>query len=234
LIAKRKKDMAAEYYNLVKKNIEDFYRTEGKHPESKWPELLRSDPNHYKANAEYATALSEWELMKAKLDRLQTADPQVKVKEAEAAVKQAKAELEKAQAILNLCVVRAKTAGTIEQVSISPGTTIGISTRTPALWLIPADQRVVRAEVEADFAHRVKNDLKGKTVTIYDHTDSNLTYSGTVTRISDSFLRKRTGMENLLGNDTRVIEVVVKVNDHAPPGKPPLRVGQRVRVNLGQ
>jgi len=232
-VAERKKDMAGEYYRLVKNSLETLYKSENI-PMEKWPEKLRYDPNHFKANAEYATALSEWELAKVKLAGLETVNPQVKVDEAEAAVKQADAELAKAQSAVDLCVVRAKMPGTIEQVTIGPGTTMGVSTRTPALWLIPAGPRVVRAEIESEFAHRVGPNLQGKTVTIYDHSDPKLTYSGTVRRIGTTFLLKRSNTENFLGGDTRVIEVVVEVNDPAPTDKPPLRIGQRVRVNLGQ
>ena len=169
-----------------------------------------------------------------KRDQLKTADPQVKVKEAQAAVEQAKAELAKAQSAVDLCVVRAKMPGTIEQVSIGPGTTMGVGTRAPALWLIPAGPRVVRAEIEAEFAHSVGSGIVGKTVTVSDHSDPKLTYSGVVRRVGSTFLLKRSNAENFLGSDTRVLEVVIEVSDPAPAGKPPLRVGQRVRVNLGQ
>jgi hypothetical protein len=90
---------------------------------------------------------------------------------------------------------------------------------------------VVRAEVEAEFAHRVGLDLRGKTVTIVDRTDPKLTYPGGVRRVGTTFLQKR-GTENLI-SDTRVLEVVIEVKNSTPAGKPPLRVGQRVRVNLG-
>ena len=93
---------------------------------------------------------------------------------------------------------------------------------------------MVRAEVEAEFAHRVGPELVGKTVTITDHNDPKLTYSGVVDRVPDVLLLKRASAENFLGGDTRVIEVPIKVTDWAPSGKPPLRIGQRVRVNLGQ
>jgi hypothetical protein len=118
-------------------------------------------------------------------------------------------------------------------VKISEGTTLGISSRDPALWLVPAGTRIVRGEIEAEFAHRVGDGLKGKEVTIADHTDPKLTYKGKVLRISDTFLPKRSS-DGLLGNDTRVLEVRIEVVDAAPAGIPPLRVGQRVRVNLGQ
>jgi len=225
--------MTTNYYRVVEAGLHTLYKTE-KIPEVDWPERKKSDSSLYKARVDYETAVNERKLAQQKLEAVQVIDPQVKVKEAQSAVKQAEEQLEKAKMAVELCVVRAKTAGTIEQVTISPGTTIGIGTRSPALWLIPAGTRVVRAEVEAEFAHRVGPELKGKKVTIYDHSDPKLTYEGTVLRLSTSFLPKRFGAENLLGNDTRVLEVVVEVNDPAPHGKPPLLVGKRVRVNLGQ
>jgi multidrug resistance efflux pump len=231
--ADRKVELTHSYYKLVEKGVETFYRTE-KIPEADWPERKKSDPGLYKANVDYDTALTEKDLATQARDSLKTVDPQVKVKEAEAAVKQADAELDKAKSAVALCVVTAKTAGTVEQITIGPGTTMGVGTRAAALWLIPDGPRVVRAEVEAEFAHRVGPELVGKAVTISDHTDPKLTYPGTVRRVPPVFLLKRATSENFLGGDTRVIEVPIEVTDPAPSGKPPLRVGQRVRVNLGQ
>ena len=218
---------------LVKANLEDSYRRNGAAPEE-WPAKLKIDPQYADAQSKYTGAYNEWEIEKAKLEALEAVNAQLPIDQAEAAVKQAEAEKAKAQVAVDMCVVKAKTAGTVEQISISQGTTLGISTRVPALWLIPAGPRVVRAEVEAEFAHRIGTDRKGKQVTISDHSDSKLTYTGTVRDISGSFLPKRAAAENLLGNDTRVIEAVIDVTDPAPAGKPPLRVGQRVRVNFGQ
>lgn len=231
--AGRKVDLTQSYYKLVEKTAETFYRTE-KIPEADWPDRKKSDPNLYKANVDYDIAVREKTLAEEARDQLKTADPQVKVKEADAAVRQAEAEQTKAQSAVDLCVVKAKTDGTVEQITIGAGTTMGVGTRGQALWLIPNGPRVVRAEVEAEFAHRVGPELVGKTVTVSDHTDPKLTYSGTVRRIPPVFLLKRATSENFLGGDTRVIEAVIEVSDPAPTGKPPLRVGQRVRVNLGQ
>lgn len=231
--AERKVNLTRAYYNLVKDGLIKNYQLE-KISEAEWPKKLELEPNLYKANVEYDTAMGEFDGVQAKLKQLQAADPQVNVKEAQAAVAQARAQLAKAQDVVDLCVIRAQTDGTVVQMSISHGTTLGISTRTPALWLIPAGARVVRAEVEAEFAHRVGPNLIGKTVTIQDHSDPKLTYSGTVRDIGDAFLRKRASAENLLGSDTLVLEAVIDVTDPAPAGKPPLRIGQRVRVNLGQ
>jgi multidrug resistance efflux pump len=231
--SERKMELTRAFYKLVEKDVETFFRTE-KIPEADWPERKKSNATLYKANVDYDTTVNELNLTKAKRDQLKTANPQVKVDEAKAAVEQAKAELAKAQSAVDLCVVKAKAPGTIEQVTISPGTTMGVGTRAPALWLIPAGPRVVRAEVEAEFAHRVGPEIVGKTVTISDHTDPKLTYSGTVRRVPLVFMLKRASAENFLGGDTRVIEAVIEVTDPAPAGRPPLRIGQRVRVNLGQ
>jgi multidrug resistance efflux pump len=231
--AKVKESQCARYYHLVEANLERYYKTEMYPPDS-WKERKESDPTLYKANLDYATAMSERKLKEADLNRLKAVNPQVKVLEAEAAVKQAEAGQAKAQAAVELCVMRAKTTGTVEQVTIGPGTTLGIGTPAPALWLIPAGPRVVRAEVEAEFAHRIGPTIQGKTVTITDHTDTKLTYSGTVRRAPTMFLPKRSNPDSFLGSDTRILEVVVEVTDPNPPGKPPLHVGQRVRVNLGQ
>ncbi len=239
--AKRKVELNRQLHNLIKKNLEDHYKRE-RIPEAEWPEKLKIDTTLYKANVDYDTAVGELDVVEAKLRQLEAADPQVQVKEAEAAVKQAEVAQANAQKIVDLCVVKAKTDGTVEQVTISPGATLGIGTRTPALWLIPAMPqitpgevpRVIRAELEAEFAHRVGPDRVGKTVTVSDHSDAKLTYTGTIRHIGGAFLLKRASGESLLGGDTRVIEVLIDVANSAPEGKPPLRVGQRVRVNLGQ
>jgi multidrug resistance efflux pump len=231
--ADRKCSLTKQYHELVNANLEISYKAQGHAPDT-WKELKKSSADLYKANVDYDTAVHEKKLAEQRRDQLIAADPQVKVKEAEAAVDYAKAEQAKAQAAVDLCVVKAQMPGTIEQVTIGPGATLGVATRTPALWLIPAGPRVVRGEVEADFAHRVGPDRIGHQVTIYDHTDTKLTYKGTVRRISNTFLLKRANAESFYSGDTRVIEVVVEVADPAPADRPPLRVGQRVRVNLGQ
>ncbi len=231
--AGRNLSLRKQHYELVELNLERGYKAEGKAPET-WPELKKSSADLFKANVEYDTALHEKNLAEQRRDQLKAVDPQVKVKEAQAAVRQAEAQQAKAQDAVDLCIVKSQMSGTVEQVTIGRGSTLGISTRTPALWLVPTGGRVVRAEVEAEFAHRVGPDHIGREVTITDHTDTSLTYTGTIRRISNTFLLKRANAENFLNGDTRVIEVVVEVKDSTPAGKPPLRVGQRVRVNLGQ
>jgi len=229
--AENKERLNGVLYNIVKGNLEKGYKAENV-AENLWQSRFALNPDLYKANVDYDVARQEVMLQKAKVKVMEAADPKVMIKQAEAGVAAAQAEVNKAKTAIELCTVRAKTAGTIEQIKTSPGATLGISTRDPALWLIPGGPRIVRGEVEADFAHRVKSDLVGKEVIISDHTDPKLTYKGTVSRVGGTFLPKRD--QGLLGNETRVIEVVIEVAEPTGDEKHPLRVGQRVRVNLGQ
>jgi multidrug efflux pump subunit AcrA (membrane-fusion protein) len=232
-VAQRNKELKGDLYNLIKSNLQTAYEVGGV-PKTDWDNKLRNDDKLFAAHVGYIAAMSEWEQKQRELKTLMEAEKIVValIKQADIGVKQAESMVAKAQTALDLCLVRAKSGGTVEQVTISPGTTLGISTRTPALWLIPAGPRIVRAEIEADFAYRITPHLKGKEVVIYDNTDPKLTYRGKVRRIGGTFLPKRTDTGSLLGNETRVLEAVIEVTDSTPKDKPPLRVGQRVRVDL--
>ena len=187
--------------------------------EETWPKRLVDDPGLYWANVDYTKAESDLAHISA-VAALEAANPQVFVDEAEAGVRLAEAEEKTAQTAIDLCTVRAKSAGTIERVTIGPGTTLGIGTREPALWLIPAGKRIVRAEVEPDFAHRVGPEIEGKQVTVFDNTNTQLTYTGTVLHVGKTFLPKRSAGESILTNETRVLEAVIEIAD-AEPGWPP-------------
>ncbi|MDY3551289.1 hypothetical protein R5W24_000364 [Gemmata sp. JC717] len=231
------KRRATDANNLVKLTrhlAEDSFRLNSSVKPEEWETKLQNEPAYLDAQSKYTAAFNEWQIKEAELGALQTVDTQVLVEQAQAAVKEAEAKQSLAQTMLDLYVVKAQTAGTVEHLSIQRGSTIGQLSRAPALWLIPTGPRVVRAEVEAEFAHRVGPDRIGKPVTIMDHSDAKLTYTGTIRRIPDAFLRKRGSAENILASETLVLEAVIDITDHAPAGKPPLRVGQRVRVNMGQ
>lgn len=232
--AKDKVTSAAELYRLLKANIEHGLKnTNPALTSDQLKEKLGNNADIFKVNIDYVDALNAQSRFEAELEILKAADVTLLVKQAEIALQQAEAEEAKAQSVVDLCTVRAKTDGVVEQVKISEGSTLGVSTRDPALWIIPAGPRVVRGEVEADFAHRVNKELIGKEVTILDHSDPKLTYTGVVKRIGGTFLPKRSA-DSPFSTDTKVIEVVVEVPDlPADDKRPPLRVGQRVRVNLG-
>ena len=231
--AEEKKRLQGNHYKLVESALKTSYKTQN-YSEDTWAKRLADDPSMYKASVDYSTASSELELKKADLNGLIASNPQVYVQEAEAGVKHARALETKARLAIDLCTIRAQSAGTIERVTIGPGSTLGVGTREWALWLIPSGQRIVRAEIEAEFAHKVGKELEGKDVMIFDNTDSRLSYRGKVRTISGTFLPKRAPSDSLLTGSTSVLEAVIEIADPAPPKIPPLRVGQRVRVGMGQ
>ncbi len=166
-----------------------------------------------------------------KLKMLRLVDPDSDVRAAGQKIIGLTAKVAEAQNAINACVLRAKTAGVIEQIHAAPGMTFGPSTRTPVLWLLPTGKRVVRAEVEAEFAYKIA-EKEGRKVTIYDGSNFTLVYEGTLRRISTGYLPKRSQVDSLTVNPTKVLECTIDVTDPTPPGKPPLRIGQPVRVSF--
>ena len=171
------------------------------------------------------------EQLKLDATKLLPADAETLAKQAEAKVDRLKATVEQAAAAVEECVVRARVGGIVEQVVVTPGVTIGPATRGPLMWIIPTGGRVVRAEVEAEFAARIA-DKVNKKVTVYDHSNFDLTYEGVVRRLGTAYLTKRSAADSLVGGQSRVLECLIDVPDPTPAGKPPLRVGQPVRVSF--
>lgn len=168
---------------------------------------------------------------KKKLKALELSPTDLKIAQVAAKVDAVRAVVAEAEAGLDGLVVRAKIGGVVEQVTAAPGATYGPSSRTPLMYLIPAGPRVVRAEVEAEFAYKIA-DKVGKPVLVYDHNNFALTYPGVVKRIGSSYLSKRSAADTLAVNPSKVLECLIDVPDPTPAGKPPLRVGQPVRVSF--
>lgn len=231
VVAKDKVDRTLKGYQLYERNVRKLNAQES---ETRIKELLANDSEFFKIETAWRTAVLELQKENTVLAAMEKTDANVGVAIAEAEVRRVEALVDKARTAIEMCTVRTKIPGTIERVNFGPGAMIGISTRTPAVILVPAGSRIVRAEIEADFAHRIGRDKIGKTVTIYDNTDPKITYKGKVDRIGDTFLPKRSSSESMVSNDTLVIEAMIVVENANPPGIPPLRVGQKVRVNFGQ
>jgi multidrug resistance efflux pump len=165
----------------------------------------------------------------AKLRALEAGKPEVEVQEAEDGIAAARERLKQARYALKKCVLEAPEDGTVLRLGVSKGVLLTAQTRQPPVLFAPARPRVVRAEVEQEFAQRVK---MGMPAVITDDVDSTLAWTGTVKRLADAYLPRRTaGGEGLTlgGAEARVLECVIEL---APSAAPP-RLGQRVRVNLG-
>lgn len=162
-----------------------------------------------------------------KLAELKLTDPLVDVQRAEAETALMEAKLRQAEQALAECTLKAPRAGTVARILVTPGEVLGMPPRQPALIFAAQEPRIVRAEIEQEFAGQV---AVGQTVRLQDDTNASLTCSGRVTRISDWYLQRRTVFqEPVRYNDTRTIECIIALDRNHPP----LRIGQRVRVMFG-
>jgi membrane fusion protein, multidrug efflux system len=161
-----------------------------------------------------------------KLEALKLVSPATSIARAEADVEAKEANLELASKVLDQHVLRAPANGTVLRILTSPGEQLGPQSRQPPVLFCPATPRIIRAEVEQEYAHRISI---GQIAGIEDDTQGGNTWQGKVVRISDWFTRRRSILlDPLQFNDVRTLECILEV----PPGGAPLRIGQRVRVKI--
>jgi multidrug resistance efflux pump len=161
-----------------------------------------------------------------KLRELLLVDPQVAVTRAAAEVAAKQARLEQARQGLQECTLRAPSDGTVLRLHVNAGDVLGPQAKEPALLFCPAGPRIIRAEIEQEFAGRV---AVGKAALIQDDTRAEQRWRGKVQRIAEFYTQRRPAMQDPLQlNDVRTLECIIAVE----PGQSPLCIGQRVRVVL--
>ena len=192
----------------------------------------RRNPDLLVAEHKSAVAKIAVDAAQDELKRVEAKPVESDVQAAAAKIRGATAAVAEARAVLDMATVKARVAGVVERLTAQPGRNFGAATSEPALYIVPTGARVVRAEVDAEFAHKV-NDRVGRTVTVCDSYNFSQTYEGKVTRIGTSYLPKRGSADGFALNPTHVLECEIEVIDPTPAGKPPLRVGQPVRVVFG-
>jgi len=162
-----------------------------------------------------------------KLAELRLHNPAAEGRRAEAEVAAMRARLRQAEQALEECTLRAPQAGAVVRILVSPGEVLALPPRQPAVLFVADGPRIVRAEVEQEFAGRM---TVGQAVRVQDDIDSRLVWSGRVTRVSDWYLPRRSVLlDPTRFNDTRTLECIITLEDSAPQ----LRIGQRVRVLTG-
>jgi len=114
--------------------------------------------------------------------------------------------------------------GVVLQIQAAKGEMAGPSPR-PAIRLCPNTPRIVRVEVEQEYAGRVK---EGMSVVVLDDIKVSGQWTGKVRLVGDFVVPKR-NPEPLAFNDRRTIEALVDLE----PGQRPLKIGQTVRVIIG-
>jgi multidrug resistance efflux pump len=163
-----------------------------------------------------------------KLRELELIDPAADILRAEADVAAKQARVDNAQYAVDECSLRAPCDGKVLRILVGPGDMLGSQPKEPAVQFCPQEPRIVRAEVEQEFAGRV---ALGQAALIQDDSRAGPTWHGKVIRISDWYTHRRSILqEPLQFNDVRTLECLVQLDPH--PQTP--RIGQRVRVSLGQ
>lgn len=166
---------------------------------------------------------------KAKLREVLKRKPDPKVEEAQRNVEMRKAQVEQAREALSRCTLTAPQDGVVLRMQATVGSQYGPQSHVPAVEFAPDGRRIVRVEVEQEFAGRV---TLNATAQIQDETNTGPVWHGKVIRIGDAFLPKRQGLSPELittASDTRVLEAIVAVDPAATMPK----LGQRLRVSIG-
>jgi multidrug resistance efflux pump len=161
-----------------------------------------------------------------RLEELRLNDPRDAVARAEAGVHAKQAQLDQALLALEQSDLKAPADGTALRVLVRPGEALGGQPKQPAVWFCPRGPRIVRAEVDQEFAYRV---AVGDQAVLHDDSGDGRSWRGRVTRVSDWFTHRRSILQDPLQfNDVRTLECIIALD----PGQAPLRIGQRMLVTL--
>ena len=218
----------------AKRTLDTFRQPDGSPlaPELKADRLL-NDPKLVELRIQVRNLSTKLTDERKQLEILKHNPVQLDVELAQAAIERYQATVEEAQAAIDASSVKAEVAGVVEQILATPGMTFGPSTQTPIMTIVPGPDRVVRAEVEAEYAYKIDGAV-GESVTIFDQLNPSIHYPGTVVRVGTAFLPKRSEVGRLTLTPSNALECLIDVTDPNPPNMPPLRVGQPVRVRFGK
>ncbi len=184
-----------------------------------------------KEDVEAAAKLAEKaeEAVKAEeknLTALEAIDANAAVQLAQLDVGAKREQLKKAEYGLTQCTVCAPVKGKVLRSQLSVGQVLGPSPTHPVVLFCPAVPYIVRAEVEQEFAGRVK---EGQKAQIQDDATGGGSWTGRVKSLSGWYSHRRSMLlEPLQFNDVRTLECIITLD----PNQPLLRIGQRVRVTL--
>jgi multidrug resistance efflux pump len=161
-----------------------------------------------------------------KLAALEALDPDVGIRLAKRDVDAKQLLLRKAQKARDEHTLRAPFAGTPLRILAGVGESLGPNPRQAAIQFCPAGPLVVRADVDQEFAGRVR---ERQAVRVLDHITGKEIGPGRVERIAGWYAHRRSIIqEPLQFSDVRTLECLVKLD----PGTYSIRVGQRVRVEF--
>ncbi|MFO0876196.1 MAG: hypothetical protein U0840_02395 [Gemmataceae bacterium] len=179
------------------------------------------------ANKLVAEAQAGVRVEESRLELAQSMDPQSAVRMAQLEVEAKQEQVQKADVGLRECALTAPCKGMILRRLVNVGEMLGAARSRPAIEFCPSGDRIVRAEVEQEFAAKLHI---GQKATISDDITGSGEWRGEVLRISDWFTQRRAVLlEPMQYNDIRTLEVIIQLKNDA---KNVLRINQRVRVKL--
>jgi len=163
----------------------------------------------------------------AKLRELELHDPAVDVRRAELNVAAMQTKLDQAQHALDECTLKAPQAGSVLRILVSPGDVLSSQTKQAAILFAPNGPRIVRAELDQEFASRVN---EGQQAIVQDDASSGQRWTGRVLRVANWYHSRRTILkEPAPPLDVRTVECLIELD----AGEAQPRLGQRVRVTIG-
>lgn len=166
---------------------------------------------------------------KAKIDEVKVANPEIDIKQAEFNRDHKLVLLDEAKLAIDECTINAPSDGTVLRVFAHVGEVLGPNPRMPAIQFCPKMPRIVRAEIQQEWASQL---AVGQPVVLTDDTTHAHRWEGRVKRLSDWYTHRRSQIqEPFQFNDIRTMEAIIEVTE--PEGRP-LRIGQRMRVSIKQ
>lgn len=165
------------------------------------------------------------EAAKAKLSEAEAVDPKTAVEVAAAEVEAARARLKQTEQVLDQCVVRAPSAGTVLILAARPGEVVGQPGAPAPVQFQPDRPFVVRAEVEQELVSRVE---PGMLALVRDEMAGAGPWKGSVARVGGMYSRRRHRTDPTQFVDVPTVECLVRLDS----GHPPLRIGQKLRVSV--
>jgi multidrug resistance efflux pump len=167
-------------------------------------------------------------LEKGKLVELKERDPGLDITIAKEETDRLQTKLALAKRELDEYTLKAPQRGTVMQILVREGESLAPSRSQPALLFAPKEPRIIRAEIEQEFASKFK---LGTRVRVEDDANVEALGEGVITYLSDWFLPRRHYLQDPTAyNSGRTVECIVTLD----PGHAPLRIGQRVRLRLLQ
>jgi HlyD family secretion protein len=176
------------------------------------------------ARVEELEALAEAEA--DRLDELTLHDPDQEVRRAEAELRLQGTRVGQAEAELKELTLTAPGPGTVLRILAGPGDLVGGPGHKPVIYFCPEGPRLVRVEVEQEFAGLIR---PGQPAAVRDDSSEGASWQGKVRRVADWFGPHRVVLEEPRPErEVRTVECVIAID-----GACPLRIGQRVRVRIG-